>query len=372
MTPSTPIEDRLRAHFADRTAREPLPGPSTDEALADIATTEAIPLTTRRPSSSLWLAAAAVLVALGTGAAVLVLQPDDTIRTGDPDENADPELTDSVPPTSPTTTPSTTPTTTASTTSVPTGPALPEGMTLVLGGGGPIGGWDGDSWIADEAGWRDVLHATGEEEYRLIRLAEPITTQTGRLADACGDFASDDDLPEVPEVDWPTYAPLAGGYGIAVTGVADPRPRTIQVMDPSDPAYVTAARDVLAGLGITDDAAPKVVAVVRADLDGDGSSEDVVQIERHRDTAETDATPGDYGVVFLRHSGGTRVVKADVTETGEQSLERYAVDALADLNGDGRMEIVTHAFYMEEHGQAVATFNADGTVTEVLEDGCGF
>lgn len=184
MTPSTPIEDRLRAHFADRTAREPLPGPSTDEALADIATTEAIPLTTRRPSSSLWLAAAAVLVALGTGAAVLVLQPDDTIRTGDPDENADPELTDSVPPTSPTTTPSTTPTTTASTTSVPTGPALPEGMTLVLGGGGPIGGWDGDSWIADEAGWRDVLHATGEEEYRLIRLAEPITTQTGRLADA--------------------------------------------------------------------------------------------------------------------------------------------------------------------------------------------
>lgn len=359
MTPSTPIEDRLRAHFADRTAREPLPGPSTEEALADMATTDAIPLTTRRPPS-LWMAAAAVLVALGTGAAVLVLQPDDTVRTGDDNEDAGPEPTEPVPPTS-------IPSTTVSTTSVPTGPALPEGMTLVLGGGGPLVGWDGDSWITDETSWRDVLGATGGESYQLVRLADPITSKTGRLEE-CSLYP--DPPADAPTVDRPAYSATGGGAGIAVTGVANPRPRPVQVMDPTDPAYVGFAREMLVELGVTDDA-PQVVAVLRADLDNDGQAEDVIQIERLRPDTEAgnDATPGDYGIVFVRHAAGTEsVVQSDIVEPGDTQLERYAVDALADLNGDGRMEIVTHSFDMEEHGQQVATFNPDGTVTEVIDD----
>ncbi len=51
-------------------------------------------------------------------------------------------------------------------------------------------------------------------------------------------------------------------------------------------------------------------------------------------------------------------------------IERYRVLDVADLNGDGRMEVLVHAWYYE--GAAVLVYTYDGTsLTEVLATGCG-
>ena len=51
-------------------------------------------------------------------------------------------------------------------------------------------------------------------------------------------------------------------------------------------------------------------------------------------------------------------------------IERYRVLDVADLNGDGKMEVLVHAWYYE--GAAVIAYTFDGgELTEVLATGCG-
>ena len=55
---------------------------------------------------------------------------------------------------------------------------------------------------------------------------------------------------------------------------------------------------------------------------------------------------------------------------GGQIIERYRVLDVADLNGDGRMEVLVHAWYYEGAGVLVYTYDGS-TLTEVLATGCG-
>jgi hypothetical protein len=52
-------------------------------------------------------------------------------------------------------------------------------------------------------------------------------------------------------------------------------------------------------------------------------------------------------------------------------LERYRILDVADLNGDGRMEVLVHAWYYEGASVIVYTYDDDGELTEVLATGCG-
>jgi hypothetical protein len=160
---------------------------------------------------------------------------------------------------------------------------------------------------------------------------------------------------------------------IAVTGVADPRPRPVEVLDTANPVYRAAAVEVLAGLGIAG-ADPTISQVVRGDLDGDGSDEVVVVAEHLADPEGLVAQPGDYSVAFVRHLQGgevrSTVIASSVAESGP-FVEVFRVGALADLNGDGRMEIVLDGLYYEGSGVTVHELRADGTTPEVLSAGCG-
>lgn len=92
------------------------------------------------------------------------------------------------------------------------------------------------------------------------------------------------------------------------------------------------------------------------------------------------AQPGDYAITLLRsvvdgqvHS---EVLHSYVTDPpnppGEQQyLATAEVLAAADLNGDGRMEIVLRHQYYESSGASVHEIADDGTAAEVLSVDCG-
>lgn len=159
---------------------------------------------------------------------------------------------------------------------------------------------------------------------------------------------------------------------MAVTGVDDPQPRPVEILDPSGSTYRDAARDVLADLGVNEDD-PNVVQAVRADLDDDGSDEVLVVVENI--TRLLGPPAGDYSIVFLRKvvDGAitTTVLEGRVTQADEQSVDQLRVDAVADVNGDGRMEIVTHILYYEGAGQRVIELHADGGLGKPIQGWCG-
>ncbi|HEX6569741.1 MAG TPA: hypothetical protein VF015_11260, partial [Acidimicrobiales bacterium] len=299
----TTLEDRLRAHYADRSAREPLPGPATDEGLEEVLTAggrtgplAGVRATWRRRPRVLLAAVAAAVLAIAVGGAVIA-RDDDPGRVATDDTPA-PTAPDTAPDRGPepSTTPSTTPTTPpTSTTTVPPG-SQPTGP--IVSPEGVLGTWSGSAWVPWEHG---ATPPTGDE-YRIVRLGEPITTAVGT------GYTVPCSVEPVPGIDLGLEFdddPLAPAP-VGVAGVADPRPRPVEVLDPATPAYRDAAAGVVAGLGITDPA-PDVSQVVRGDLDGDGSAEVVVVAERLSDPDGLRAGEGDYSVALVR-----RVVGGDV------------------------------------------------------------
>jgi len=363
MTSATPLEDRLRAHFAERAANEPLPGPDTETALAELrSTAEAHPAggiaTTTSPLRWLAIAAAAIAVA-GVAAALAIHDRDPGVSTG-----GDPEP-------EPTTVPTTSPTTSTSvSTSTTTGSGAPSATaTLVLGRDGPIGGWDGERWV-EGSRWKDRLGMTGDEDYQLIRLDDPITTQTGSLHDdSCNPVEPG---PPAPGVELSGTGGQVEGAGIAVTGVADPRPRPVESLDPAGGTYQDDASGFLLLLGI-DDPSPDVRQVVRADLDGDGTDEVLVNVQRITDLQAT--RPDDYSVVFLQRvvdgGVGASVVRRNTVAADYPGIEAQWINAVADLNGDGRLEIAIRGLHFEGSNDRVYEVGADGTADLRLDLGCG-
>ena len=114
---------------------------------------------------------------------------------------------------------------------------------------------------------------------------------------------------------------------------------------------------------------------MRADLDGDGSLEVVVVADQLADQSNSLARPGDWSLVFVRRVVGgapqTTVVESEVAAEADSGfLLLYKVGAVADLNADGRMEVVMNNGYYEGAGNAVYEY-ADGSLTEVLSAACG-
>jgi hypothetical protein len=86
--------------------------------------------------------------------------------------------------------------------------------------------------------------------------------------------------------------------------------------------------------------------------------------------------------VFLRQVAGgnveTSVIASSIAASIAEPLpgtapviDVYRLSALADLNGDGRMEIVLNGGWYEGSWTAVLELRPDGTVPEVLYVQCG-
>jgi hypothetical protein len=376
MTETPPLEDRLRAHFAERAAREPLEDSDLDAVMAGRRLVALPPAAGRRRPPFRWMAvggvaaacalAVATLVALDAGRGRVDVAPPAHQPTTTTERHPSPAPR----PTTSSPRPSAPGITTAPDPAAP--PPTTPGTAVSVSRGEVLGWWDGQGWVQPDPD--RTAPVAGGEHYQVVHLDDTVTDATGSgLRTGCDPSGR----PSAVDVGLPQAGSDRDSGPVAVTGVPEPRPRPVTVIDPSGATYRAAAAEVLAGLGI-DDPHPAVRQVVRGDLGGDGTNEVIVVVERLTDPEGPVAGPGDYSVVFMRRivAGELRtfVVAQSIADSragDTRFVQAHHLDALADLNGDGRMEVVVGYRYYEGAGTAVYEVAPDGGLVQVLYRGCG-
>lgn len=162
-------------------------------------------------------------------------------------------------------------------------------------------------------------------------------------------------------------------YGVAIGSEVkwNLTPRPPKLIDLNNAAYKKVVRDFLNKKGI----ARSVVGIkqlIRIDLEGDGSEEVLLAATYYKNGLSSDAAAGDYSFVILRRANGK--VVTDYLLKGDFVKRRIdfgaptqnEISAIADLNGDGKMEIVLFGFYYE--GDFASAFEMkNGRPVEIKE-----
>jgi hypothetical protein len=249
-----------------------------------------------------------------------------------------------------------------------------EGTSVVLSSIGVVGWWTDGGWVPAGDGTPPIR---GGEQFTFVTLGGPRGTATG------GELGTTCEITEPygadVELDPPFPDPDDGTTQLAVTGVTDPLPRAAEPLDTKSATYAEAASAALSGVGIHD-AHPPIAQLLRADLDGDGSDEVLITATRIRGKALTKARDGDYSAVILRRlvDGQVRsqVLAHSIasSEGGDASfafVHEYRIAAVADLNGDGRLEVAVASHYYEGAAIDVYAERDAGQLASVLATGCG-
>jgi hypothetical protein len=149
----------------------------------------------------------------------------------------------------------------------------------------------------------------------------------------------------------------------------NPMPRVPKSVDLNGAVYKKAVADVLRSKGIAKTTI-KLTQAVRVDLDGDGQEEVLITATRYSNGIDAlDAKVGDYSFVMLRKIVAGEFIK---NETDYGIPSSFEISAIADLNGDGKMEIILYGEYYEGHSAwAVEMKGNKPTGIEILSIGCG-
>ncbi|MEX1125701.1 MAG: hypothetical protein WEE53_08550 [Acidimicrobiia bacterium] len=241
---------------------------------------------------------------------------------------------------------------------------------LIAAGFGALGWWDGGGWV--QVGEGTSLPIAGGEDYQIALLGlEARTTGSGEelLCDPLNNvgviLASEEVLGA-----WP------GPLGVAISADWVLTPYLVEETT-DDGTYATVASDLLAERDLTV-ASPIIKQVIRFDLEGDGVNEVIVVAE---DVASgLLAEVGDYSIAFLQKVVGGEVAtsvigQSVVLEPAEgvtPFVLSFTVAAIADMNGDSRMEIILDSAYYEGIGVEVWEYVNDdiGPLLQVTA-GCG-
>jgi hypothetical protein len=233
----------------------------------------------------------------------------------------------------------------------------------IVGPTGVIGSWSGTEWLPRP----DGDQPGAEHDYAVVGLTDAVGTARGEaVAEDCAAQRASSQFDVAVDLDAGSGPPP-----IAVAGVAEPRPRAIEHFGTDADVYRQAAVDVAAGLGATQP--PTLTQVLRTDLDGDGGYEVVVAAGHISDPEGLTPADGDWSVVFLRRlvSDGvaTDVLASSVAGNGD-GLDHIEVATLADLNGDGTMEVALAGRSSNGEWTSIHALGSDGVPSEVLRAGC--
>ena len=272
-----------------------------------------------------------------------------------------------------TTVPATTSTVALTTTSTlpPTTTTLAQGTwadgPLVTTGFGALGWWDGSGWL--EAAVEDELPVAGGEDYQVIRLGELGRTTAGPQISVCEPL-------EVIGVELADPALLGeppGPYGVAISAPWPLQPHLFEEVG-DDGDYAGFASELLSERGL-EVPNPVIKQLFRTDLEGDGVHEALVVAEEVSPGLLLE--PGDYSISFLRKVIQGEVQTAVLGDTvvldeDDQFAGAHGFGGVADLNGDGKMEIIGNTAYFEGFQVDVWEYVDDdlGPVV-VMQVGCG-
>lgn len=165
------------------------------------------------------------------------------------------------------------------------------------------------------------------------------------------------------------------GAVVSVAGGWNALPRLPVKLSPALPVYRAAAKDWLEQQGVAEPNL-ELTAVIRIDLDGDGTDEVLVSgIQRRGPVSEAPRTQ-DRSFIFLRKLDRGTVATVTVVSnipTADRRADpahRYEILAILDLNGDNAMEILVRERYFD--GEAITALAVEGlAVREVLTLACG-
>jgi hypothetical protein len=172
---------------------------------------------------------------------------------------------------------------------------------------------------------------------------------------------------------------LKQDHGVAIGTEAgwNPVPRIPKTIAPDNALYKKVVTNFLRKKGIVRPVV-RIKEAFRVDLEGDGVEEVILSATYYKNGLSSSAAVGDYSFVILRKSVG-KVVTDHLLE-GDFVLKKVTfgaptenhISAIADLNGDARMEIVLYGFYYEgEFASAYEMKNGKPVKIKEFEIGCG-
>lgn len=181
-----------------------------------------------------------------------------------------------------------------------------------------------------------------------------------------------DVCPEYTEIE--TGKNLDSGIAFSLGADFNAVPRVPQKLDFDSKIYKKIVADFLKTKKIGNPGV-KIRQLYRVDLEGDGTDEVVIRATNYKNFGASE-TKGDYSFVLVRKIVGKTV--KNILLTGDFTTKdvefsapsRHEITAIADLNGDGKMEIVIYGEYYEGHWNEAYEI-AGAKANKVLETGCG-
>lgn len=234
--------------------------------------------------------------------------------------------------------------------------------------GGLLGGVQNARWIAAT---KVAPKMKSESEFVLVGwdgVEEGGVTlgKKGETEDVCQDFTR------------MTFE-LEQDHGVAIGSAAkwNPVPRALKAIDPNNATYKTVVMNFLKKKGVVRPVV-RIKEAFRIDLEGDGVEEVVLSATYYKKGLSSEASVGDYSFVILRKA--VRKIVTDHLLQGDFILKRVDfgaptenhVSAIADLNGDGKMEIVLNGSYYEgDFASAFEMKNGKPVKIKEFEIACG-
>ncbi|HEY0738345.1 MAG TPA: hypothetical protein VGD69_25730 [Herpetosiphonaceae bacterium] len=226
-----------------------------------------------------------------------------------------------------------------------------------------LGGSQTGKWIDAETTAKQL---SGGESYRIYTTAGQIGAGKGSAPDP-GIFCYDLQVLRLnPEPSNHEFAAFGGTH--------NPLPRKLRAHSNSTAVYRQAVADLLRAKGIANPEV-RITKIVRVDLEGDGVDEVVLSATRANLNTRFHADAGDYSFVVLRKIINGKVQTLPIAENyypkaSNDAPVSYSVPAIADFNGDGKLEIMTREGHFE--GLGVALYTVQGSkITKVLSGYCG-